>query len=400
MNEDVRESENTFDLYGDEPGGIPFGAPGFMYAFFSFLFSAGLTWLSDYTARIHDVLPLLCLIPAAMFFVESILLLFFEPSLTLNEEGVRYRRSKQSVWAAPIRLFKWSFDRTDETFSLSSCERLELDFTTVPFPLPVYPFTRPFFRITRWMLTLKTRDGHYYLMDVGPSPAAFREVIQKAREYTELPLHTPWSDPEEASEPDHWCWFPSRASGVTFEQFLTSLRRSNLNVRETEDGALELPVRNRLTWLAFGGGSTLAMIGLLVSVAAIFAGLRSGSGTPSGLFFGLLWMLSGTLLGVFSLLLLAERISPFRSRLKFTRRGMQTIHPLRRSSLIRYEDLIALRGVGTSTGPSSVFGLGKPVPCLELHSESDWFFLRLENHRDLHEMYRMTETLKQIPPVT
>ncbi len=407
MNDDIEEKDNKTTAYGEEATGLPFGAPGFMYALFSLFCSGALTWISGYVGQVHVVLPLLCLTLAIMLFVEAVLLLFFEPTVTLGEDRIRYRANRPSIWSAPPRLFRWNFSGTDEEIPLSSFEQLELDYTTVPFPLPIFPFTTSFFRITRWMLTLRRDNGEYYLMAVGPAPASFRELIEQANDHTDLPLSVPWkrvgkskTGRNEETIPENWTWSPVDPSNFSTTRFLRALRHSDLPFRDTEEGPLELPIRNpsNLLFRTFGGG--LASLGLLFATVMIFVGLRFNTDSPGGLFQGLFWMVIGLVLGGIGFLILAEQISPFQSRLIIHEGGIQAVYPLRRSSFIRFQDLIAVRGVGERSGPSTAYGLGKPVPCLEFYSASNWFYISLNDTADLQELYRVLRRLKKVPPVT
>jgi len=401
MTDETSDDKSELSVLGTRSEGIPFGAPGFMYAFFSLVASAGFTWISDYAGQVHHLLSLVCVIAAGGLLIEALLLLFFEPTLTLNEDGIRYRADKPSIWAAPPRLFRWRRINQDEQIPMTSLQHLELDFTTVPFPLPVFPFTQPFFRITRWMLTLKTSDGDYLLLDLGPSPNAFRDVLDRIREYTDLPLRTPWTrDASSGSFGTSWSRVFPGSTDLNADAFLLSLQQSDLDVRESADGALEVPIRNRLTW---GVRSAGGMIGLLLLVCAgvlIFSGLQTSSDVASGLFTGIFRMVTGFLLGGFALLIFAEQISPFHTTLRFSQEGIQTVHPLRESPLIRYEELKGIRGVDEIAGSSTCFGQGKPTPCLEIYSSSDWLYLRLNRRRDLETLRELTEKLEKTPPVS
>lgn len=425
----------------DDPEKRPFGAPGIMYACYAFFMATGFALLANYAIEIpavgkglllflitgfvgqavfervyeqrHDapvtlsvvlsgllatgvvvaayalgglsyLLDVVLLFVAAGCYFESLALIFFEPSVMLGDDLVHYRARKPSVWTCPPRMFRWSGGTVDEELSFSSFTGIELDYTRVPFPLPVYPFTRPVFHITRWVLTMKRDDGTYYLLEVGPTPEAFREVSKKVSEFTELPLRAPWFDGFRDDDSDNWVWFPDDGRTPDARTVLDALRSTGLPFDEGESG-LAFPVENRMSTFGRSAGLLAAGCCLIAGMMSVFAGFQYDPNVPSGLLKGIAWMLSGAFGGLMGILLLAGYVTPVRSRLCFDGDGVQVIHPVGQSSYIRYEDLIAIRGVHQNEGSVLEYGLGKPVPCLEVYGEQDWFYISLHDPQHLDE---------------
>jgi hypothetical protein len=366
----------------DHPEKRPFGAPGLMYAFYSFVLATGLALVANYVGTIPYLLRVVLLLIAGGCVLESLALMFFEPSVMLGEDSVHYRAQKPSVWQAPPRMFRWKGEYVDEERSLSSFKGVELDYTRVPFPLPVFPFTMPFFYITRWVLTLKREDGSYCLLEVGPTPESFREVAQKVSEYTELPLRAPWFDGFQEEDNGSWLWAAGNDGVVDGSEVNRLLQQTDLAFSK-QGNVLEFPVENRLSTFWRGSGLVMAGVCLFAGVVTVFAGFQYDPGTPMGLVLSVFFMLSGVCSATLGLLLLADSVSTVRSTLCFDREGIQVVHPVGQSTFIRYEDLVAVRGVKRNQGSSEMYGLGKPVPCLEVYGEQDWFFISVHDPEQL-----------------
>ncbi len=365
----------------DHPDKRPFGAPGFMYALFSFLLATGLALVANYVEVVPYPLQLVLLLIAGGCVLESLALIFFEPSVMLGEDGVRYRAQKPSIWKRPPQMFRWSGNSVDEEIAFSAFKGVELDYTRVPFPLPVFPFTMPFFHITRWMLTIKQEDGTYFLLEVGPSPASFREVAQKVSEYTELPLRAPWFDGFQEEDTGSWLWTAGDEK-VDGGEVTHVLQQTSLRCKRREQ-ALEFPIENRLSRFWQGAGVVMAAVCVVAGMISVLAGFQYDPGTPMGLVMGVFFMLCGVLAATLAILLLAESVSSLRAKLCFHPDGIQVVYPVRQSTFIPYEDLVAVRGVTRNTGSSQTFGLGKPVPCLEVYGKEEWFFVSLNETRQL-----------------
>lgn len=386
MSDSARESTGLLNPV-DEPSKRPFGAPGFMYAFFTTLVAAGLALVANYAPSVPYGLQVVLLFVAAGFFLESLALIFFEPSLMIGNGMVHYRADKPSIWRNPPRLFRWTGRRADEEIPLSSFEEVELDYTRVPFPLPVFPFTCSFFQINRWILTLRRSDGTYYLLEVGPDPVSFRDVAHRVSEYTELPLHLPWLSGHERDQSGVQKWIAPDEGSIDGNQLRNRLTSSELPVRE-EGGRVKFSVKNRMSALGRGGGLIVLLVFLFAGTLAVFAGFQYDPHSPAGLFFTVIWMVGGVMTGVLGLFLSAHCLSAVQSSLCLDDSGVKVVHPLGESSYLRYEEIRAVRGVFSTEGSCSQFGLGKPTPCLEIYADRAWLYISLHDRTDMDRIFR------------
>lgn len=364
-------------LSGDEKEkqerGRYLSAPPFMYTFFLFLVLVLVVVVTDAYLDVRGMaIASRCI--AIVLLGEALNLLFLEPTVELFRDRLEFESLRTSVWCRPPGLFRWDFHRTEKTLEMEEVEAIEVNFTRVPFPLPIWPLSEGLSFLYRWMVCIRGEEGEYFLCGLGSRPENIADLARRAGEYTGLSVDRPWKQEEHPDANESAYYFSGE---------------------ETFDGpGEEKTVPLGRTWspgrrLLSGVASLVCFFG---TVFLVFSGLE-GDWTSVSLIGNIGFMILGGALLWPAIVLAVGTLADTRKKLRLGPDHLHMESFFGRSREIPLDDLKAIVAVREEEGLSTEFGSGKPVPLLEIYAENEWLPVEVETEEHLD---RLLEEL--LPP--
>lgn len=349
---------------------VHISAPGIMYAFWSFVLGVGCLMLSEMLDAQWVIMDLFFLGMAVCFFVETVFLLFLEPEVEIGPNHVTRTSRRPSIWRQNSHLFMVPHQEETQQLTIDHCTRFVLDYTRVPFPLPIPGLTHRSLSVYRWMIVLETDVGTSMLIAVEGSPFTLTDFGQKLQQRTGLPFHTPWDKREEKE-------FDSLDEKAIRNELFhdTTWKKEELPVPMTgRDHARFIELGPNPKGLTKVVGVTGYMILLLLFSGIVLAGFMMA--TRSGdLGFGLLSMVIGVLLSAISVAGLLQFLKPYRFSLKIQRDALQLRFRFGASDKVNLTDVIRVRANEIESEVSEKFGMGKCAPCFDIYTRNDWIHI-------------------------